>query len=223
VGKCRRSFGIKKSTSIELERECHDGLMPGTSAGPPHAAPPPHVGVAEQRGPLVHALFRISRKNRAMAAEYLRPLGLYPGQELLLLQLPDGERRSQQELVDALGLDHSTVTKMLQRLERAGVVARHQSAQDRRVVLVELTADGRAHRRAVEQMWARMEEATSGALSERQRAQLLGLLRRVEAHLDQYPGQHSGGQHSGGQHSGGQHSGGQHSGGQHSGGQHSDR
>ena len=48
---------------------------------------PRESGVAEQRGPIVHALFRISRKNRAMAAEYLRPIGLHPGQELLLLQL----------------------------------------------------------------------------------------------------------------------------------------
>ncbi len=141
--------------------------------------------MAEQAGPLVHALFRISRKNRAVAAEYLRPLGLYPGQELLLLQLPDGECRSQAALVDALGLDHSTVTKMLQRLERAGVVARRQSQDDRRVVLVHLTEEGCAHRRAAEDMWARLEAATSGALSERQRTQLLGLLRRVEAHLDQ--------------------------------------
>ena len=141
--------------------------------------------MAEQTGPLVHALFRISRKNRAMAAEYLRPLGLYPGQELLLLQLPEGECRSQQELVDALGLDHSTVTKMLQRLERAGVVARRQSAEDRRVVLVQLTEEGRAHRRTVHDTWARLEAATTGAATERQRTQLLGLLRRVEAHLDQ--------------------------------------
>ena len=144
--------------------------------------------MAERRGPLVHALFRISRKNRAMAAEYLRPLGLYPGQELLLLQLPDGECRSQAELVDALGLDHSTVTKMLQRLERAGVVTRRQSQEDRRVVLVHLTDEGCARRRAVEDMWARLEAATSSALSERQRTQLLGLLRRVEAHLDQPDG-----------------------------------
>jgi MarR family transcriptional regulator, organic hydroperoxide resistance regulator len=143
------------------------------------------TGSAEQHGPLVHALFRISRKNRAMAAEYLRPLGLYPGQELLLLQLPDGQCRSQQELVDALGLDHSTVTKMLQRLERAGVVARRQSADDRRVVLVHLTEEGRARRRAVQDVWAKMEAAAGGALSERQRTQLLALLRRVEAHLDQ--------------------------------------
>jgi MarR family transcriptional regulator, organic hydroperoxide resistance regulator len=120
-----------------------------------------------------------------MAAAYLRPLGLYPGQELLLLQLAEGERRSQQELVDALGIDHSTVTKMLQRLERAGVVARQQSTDDRRVVLVRLTEDGCVHRRAVEEMWIRMEAATSGGLSEEQHAQLLGLLHRVEAHLDQ--------------------------------------
>jgi len=135
----------------------------------------------------VHAVFRISPKNRAMAAEYLRPLGLYPGQELLLLLLllAEGERRSQQELVDALGIDHSTVTKMLQRLERAGVVARQQSADDRRVVLVHLTEEGCVQRRAVEEMWARIEAATSGGLSEEEHAQLLGLLRRVEAHLDQ--------------------------------------
>jgi DNA-binding MarR family transcriptional regulator len=91
----------------------------------------------------------------------------------------------QQELVDALGIDHSTVTKMLQRLERAGVVARQQSADDRRVVLVHLTEEGCVRRRAVEEMWTRMEAVTSGGLSEEQHAQLLGLLRRVEAHLDQ--------------------------------------
>ena len=168
--------------------------MPGTGHGPAGSQPrrvgrlgwwPRQSDIAEQKGPLVHAVFRISRKNRAMAAEYLRPLGLYPGQELLLLQLAEGERRSQQELVDALSIDHSTVTKMLQRLERAGVVARQQSADDRRVVLVHLTEEGCVHRRAVEEIWARMEAATSGGLSEEQHAQLLELLRRVEAHLDQ--------------------------------------
>ena len=89
------------------------------------------------------------------------------------------------KLVDALGIDHSTVTKMLQRLERSGVVARQQSADDRRVVLVHLTEEGCVQRRAVEEMWARIEAATSGGLSEEEHAQLLGLLRRVEAHLDQ--------------------------------------
>ena len=140
--------------------------------------------VAESCGPVVHALFRLSRKNRAMAADLLRPLGLFPGQELLLLQMPEGECRSQHDLVDALGLDHSTVTKMVQRLERAGVLTREPSGRDRRVMMVRLTDQGVEQRRAVEEMWSQMEQATTADLSDRQRAQLLGLLRRIEAGLD---------------------------------------
>ncbi len=118
-----------------------------------------------------------------MGGEALRPLGLFPGQELLLLQLNDGECRSQAELVDALGLDHSTVTKMLQRLERSGVVERRQSEDDRRVVLVSLTDEGCAARHAVEGVWQSLEDSTVSTLSERQRAQLLDLLRKVERGL----------------------------------------
>ena len=65
------------------------------------------------------------------------------------------------------------------------MVARQQSADDRRVVLVHLTEEGCGQRRAVEERWARIEAATSGGRSEEQHAQLLGLLRRVEAHLGQ--------------------------------------
>ena len=73
---------------------------------------------------------------------------------------------------------------MVQRLQRAGIVAREQSPTDRRVVLVRLTGEGRSRLRAVEDMWARLELATTEALSERQRAELLHLLRLVERKLD---------------------------------------
>ena len=133
---------------------------------------------------MAHAIFRLSRKHRAMVSDDLRPLGLYAGQELLLLQLPEDGCRSQQALVEALGLDHSTVTKMLQRLERAGVVAREQSAEDRRVSLVRLTAEGCRARREVVGVWGELERRSTATLSERQRRDLLRLLRLVEEHLD---------------------------------------
>src|SRR5579875_1256482 len=56
---------------------CHHGPMPPAPSG----WWPQPSDVAEQRGPVVHALFRLSRKNRAMVGDALRPLGLYPGQE----------------------------------------------------------------------------------------------------------------------------------------------
>jgi len=73
----------------------------------------------------------------------LRELGLAPGQELLLMQLWDRDGCSQSDLVDRLGLDPSTVTKMLQRLERDGRVCRSRSGDDGRVTIVSLTEAGR--------------------------------------------------------------------------------
>jgi DNA-binding MarR family transcriptional regulator len=118
-----------------------------------------------------------------MASDLLRPLGLYAGQELLLLQLREYDGCSQQDLVAALGLDHSTVTKMLQRLERSGMVARERSAADRRATLVRLTPEGRRLCGQVEDIWAQLEEATVGGLSRRQRQQLRQLLALVEGGL----------------------------------------
>ncbi|HEY0936538.1 MAG TPA: MarR family transcriptional regulator [Trebonia sp.] len=118
-----------------------------------------------------------------MASDLLRPLGLYAGQELLLLQLREHDGGSQQDLVAALGLDHSTVTKMLQRLERAGLVTREPSAADRRSTLVRLTPEGRRLCGKVEDIWAQLEEATVGGLSDRQRQQLRQLLALVEGGL----------------------------------------
>src|ERR1700753_865440 len=48
------------------------------------------------------------------------------------------------ELGRLLGLDKSSVTGLVDRAERRGLVARVPSTSDRRVVLVELTAAGRA-------------------------------------------------------------------------------
>jgi len=48
------------------------------------------------------------------------------------------------ELARLLGLDKSSVTGLVDRAERRGLVARVPSVTDRRVVLVSLTDDGRA-------------------------------------------------------------------------------
>lgn len=55
------------------------------------------------------------------------------------------------ELADALGIDPSTLTRGVQRLERNGLAQRTPSAADRRVVEVALTAEGeRVHQVLVE-------------------------------------------------------------------------
>ena len=73
--------------------------------------------------------------------------GLTPRQYILLLAVegaPGGERSATiGELADALQLAQSTITGLVDRAEASGIVSRHHSPRDGRVVCVELTDLGR--------------------------------------------------------------------------------
>ena len=75
-----------------------------------------------------------------------RANGLTPQRHLLLLMVkgsPDGsERSSVTELAARLRLAQTTVTDLVARAERAGLIEREQSPDDARVTLLRLTAEG---------------------------------------------------------------------------------
>lgn len=74
-----------------------------------------------------------------------RSNGLTPAQHLLLLQIagsPDA-RSTVSDLVERLALTQSTVTELVQRAVAAGLVTRRASPDDRRVVHLSLTPEGR--------------------------------------------------------------------------------
>jgi DNA-binding MarR family transcriptional regulator len=57
--------------------------------------------------------------------------------------LADGQARTVSELGAAIGIRPTTLTGVLDRLEKRGYLTRGARAGDRRAVLIELTADGR--------------------------------------------------------------------------------
>jgi MarR family transcriptional regulator, organic hydroperoxide resistance regulator len=122
-------------------------------------------GRVQEQGRLSYAVFQLARAHRTYAARLLRDLGLHPGQELLLMQLLDRDGQTQSELLAAVGLDHSTVSKSLQRMQEAGFLTRVPAAHDRRVLRVLLTGKGRALRGSLEAMWAALEQASISNLS----------------------------------------------------------
>lgn len=142
-----------------------------------------HSDLAMGYGPVVHAIARVARMNRTLIGNLLRPLGVFPGQELLLMQLFERDGRSQADLVRSLDLDPSTVTKMLQRMERSGWIERAKHEHDRRVLLITLTDRGRALRDEVSGAWERVEEATVACLSEDERSLLKELLSRIDGYV----------------------------------------
>ncbi|MCX2182987.1 MarR family winged helix-turn-helix transcriptional regulator [Streptomyces sp. SKN60] len=138
---------------------------------------------AARGGPASHALSRVARLHRIAAARLLKEADLYPGQEFLMMALWDCGPVRQSALIQSLGLDPSTVTKMLQRLEQCGHVRRRPDPDDRRAVLVEPTEEGEALRSRVEAAWATLEERTLAGLDADDRAQLTRLLARLEENL----------------------------------------
>ena len=137
----------------------------------------------EDVGPISALIPAVARAHRTLAGSLLREVGLYPGQELLLMLLWAQEPRSPGELARELHVEPPTAVKAVARLEEAGFLQRERSAEDRRVVLVSLTPAGRALREPVERIWAELERRTVGDLTAGDRRRLTELLAAVAANV----------------------------------------
>jgi len=124
-------------------------------------------------GQLSYLLVRAAKAHKAYAAVLLREIGLYPGQELLLMQLWDRDGQTQTDLVRALQLDPSTVTRMVSRLKEQGFVSRAASPSDGRAVSISLTPRGRDLQGDVRHAWAELEQATIAGIPDTLRIELL--------------------------------------------------
>lgn len=134
-------------------------------------------------GPLSLAIFSLARAHRAVAADLLRPLGLHPGQELLLMFLWEHGPQRQTDLAEHVATDSASMTRTVQRLERAGFVRRRPGPDDRRVTLVEPTPASLALRPRVAEVWAQLERATAGDLDPARRDEAASLLRALEQNV----------------------------------------
>ncbi len=134
-------------------------------------------------GSLSLAVFSLARAHRALAADLLRPLGLHPGQELLLMFLWEHGPQRQTDLARYVATDSASMTRTVQRLERSGFVRRRPSPDDRRVTLVEPTPASQALRPRVAEIWAQLEQATAGALTSAEHEEATALLRGLEENV----------------------------------------
>ena len=128
-------------------------------------------------------LFQISRMHRQRAEEALNKLGLHAGQEMTLFQLWIEEGLSQTQLAASMRVEPPTATKMLQRMEQAGLIERRADPEDARVTRVYLTERGRSLEQPVLKVWKELETQTVAGLSATEQALLSRLLQQVSANL----------------------------------------
>jgi MarR family transcriptional regulator, organic hydroperoxide resistance regulator len=90
--------------------------------------------------------FALHASSRAMTRAYgpaLEPLGLTYPQYIVLLALWERDGVAVSEIGERLSLDSGTLSPLLRRMERDGLVTRARSASDERQVDVRLTARGK--------------------------------------------------------------------------------
>lgn len=141
---------------------------------------------------IVDRIGDINRRIKRMHDETLDRLDLTMSDWHVLTSLHwAGEpyRRSAGELARHADLTSGAMTSRLDALEREGLVRRLRDPKDRRVVLVELTDEGRKRHEQAMGIQAEKEALLAAALTEREKEQLNSLLRRVLLTLeDRYPG-----------------------------------
>jgi DNA-binding MarR family transcriptional regulator len=128
-------------------------------------------------------LAQVSHLHHRRVRALLEDLGLYRGQPPMLHMLWEQDGRNHSELAAALNVQPATITKMVQRMERAGFVQRRSDPADQRVSRVFLTDEGRAVQSAVLQAFVRLEQDTLAGLSDTERQTLHALLLRIRANL----------------------------------------
>jgi len=89
-------------------------------------------------------VYSLEHKISRLYRELLGPLGITYPQYLVLLVLWEEGKMGVAALAGRLRLDTGTVSPLLKRMERAGLVRRRRSAADERSVEVSLTAKGGA-------------------------------------------------------------------------------
>jgi MarR family transcriptional regulator, organic hydroperoxide resistance regulator len=140
----------------------------------------PCAAVAGAKDDLTWLLHRCAQRMRGALDEAAREHGLSGARDWIVLSaIAAGPRQTQLALAHSLGLDKTTMTSLLDRLEAEGLVTREQDRRDRRARIPGLTEAGTRVQHEVIAARDRAEAAVLGQLSADEQRALRAMLGRL--------------------------------------------
>lgn len=128
-------------------------------------------------------IYEISRQMRKRLEQRARGLGLTRAQWQALVKLKRSPDLSQAQLADLLDLEPITVSRLLDRMEEAGLIARRPHPTDRRIRLVSVTETAQPILDEFRVLVDELHEEILGHLSAGERAGLIDTLTAIRAIL----------------------------------------
>lgn len=126
-------------------------------------------------------MYRAHQLARANANEAARPTGIELQHAGVLTTVQAGRIRSQRELGAALGIDKSTLVRIVDDLERRDLVQRRRTPNDRRAYEVVITEEGERRLQEAGDLFRGAMLALLEVLDPREQHQLHDLLARFVA------------------------------------------
>jgi DNA-binding MarR family transcriptional regulator len=148
------------SSDLRVSRDPASGLVPADDLHPPALE-----GVDPLSYRVFQAFMRTLHLHRQLMARTLDEDGSRPGQAICLRML-----------ARSIHLTPPTVTAMLQRMERAGIVERWSDEADQRITRVRLTAEGHRLEERMRAIFARYIGQALDSMTEEDRLELERLL-----------------------------------------------
>lgn len=132
---------------------------------------------------LYYLFLEIQRLHYYRTHVLLDEIGVYHGQPPMLFILNKKDGLSQKEIGDILKVKASTITVMVTRMEKAGIVERRQDSEDQRVSRVYITEEGRKLCKKANGVMKNIEAECFGNFSVEERIILKRLFMQIKDNL----------------------------------------
>jgi len=137
-----------------------------------------------ERSPL-HLLHRVHQRATELFQEKMAGIDLTARQYVVLLTASQKDGASQQDIIDATGIDRSTVSQIMQTMIRKGLLKRRRTREDARAYAIALTDHGHEVLKAAEAIVTGVDEALVAALPATRAKTFIDNLRSIIAEREQ--------------------------------------
>ncbi|MCL5998970.1 MAG: MarR family transcriptional regulator [Chloroflexi bacterium] len=121
-------------------------------------------------------LAQFSQMYRTAVDAFMDRLDMHRGQALLLCTVAKRDGMTQSEIAEQLSVQGATITNMLQRMPRRGLVLRRRDPDDNRLVRVYVTDEGRNKEHAIDLQLRTLEQTVLKGIGEQDRQVLRQLV-----------------------------------------------
>ncbi|SDE46438.1 DNA-binding transcriptional regulator, MarR family [Paenibacillus sp. UNCCL117] len=135
---------------------------------------------------IFHLMSHLMRLHRHHIHLHVQELDVYPGQPPLLFRLAERDGQSQRELAEQLRVKPATLTVMITRMQKNGLLERRPDADDQRVTRVYLTPKGEETTRRLKETLQTLEARNLESFLPEERLLLRRLLLQLYDNLAEY-------------------------------------